>query len=32
MAAWIIDCQGETVVSDYRRRGAALWKRVQTGP
>lgn len=31
MAAWILDSAGENVASDYRRRGAALWKRVQTG-
>lgn len=31
MAAWIVDCEGEAVAADYRRRGAALWKRVQAG-
>ncbi len=30
MAAWIVDSEGESANADYRRRGAALWKRVQT--
>lgn len=30
MAAWIADSEGESANADYRRRGAALWKRVQT--
>ncbi len=29
MAAWIADSEGESANADYRRRGAALWKRVQ---
>lgn len=29
MASWIADSEGESVAADYRRRGAALWKRVQ---
>lgn len=29
MASWIADSEGEAANADYRRRGAALWKRLQ---